>query len=73
MDECITKANSSTVWEEIYGYVKRYICALAVYLMTIVLITLKISIYIAVGAPTPNHGEYVVIVLNSIDKKYLRK
>ena len=35
MDEYIIKSNKKTFWEETYGYVKQYICALAVYLTTI--------------------------------------
>ena len=43
-------------------------CALAVYLTTIVSLTLNISIDIAIGAP--GHDKYVVEGLNMRDKIY---
>ena len=48
----------------IYGCDNKYICALAIYLMKIVSLTLKISIDRSIGAP--GHGKYVVDGLNEI-------
>ena len=48
------------------GFAKQYICALAVYLMTIVSLILKISTDRKIGAP--GHGQYVVDGLNTRDK-----
>ena len=45
---------------------QRNIYALAVYLVTIVLLKLKISIYRAIG--TPGHGKYVSDGINVRDK-----
>ena len=50
----------------IWLYKVVYMCALDVYLMTIVPLTLNISIDIAICAP--GHGKYVVEGLNMRDK-----
>ena len=66
MYEYITEAKKSYVWEETDGCAKKYICTLAVYLMTIDSLTLKISIQIESGAP--GHGKDVADGLSARDK-----
>ena len=45
-------------------------CTLSVYLVAIVALTFKVSIYRSVGEPV--HGKYVVDGVNFRDKRYLR-
>ena len=60
MDEYIIKENNSTVCEENIGFTKQYIRELAVYLMKIVLLTLKMSIYKSIGTPGDTKYFYMV-------------
>ena len=53
-----------------YGCVNLYICALVVYLAKTILLTLKISRHISIGAP--GHGKCVLDCLNTRDGCYLR-
>ena len=69
MNENIIKSNESTVQEETYGCAKKYRCALAVYFITIVMLTFKIIIDIPIGSPV--YGKDVLYGLNAIYISYM--
>ena len=70
MYKYIIKEYDSTVWEETDGRENKYRYALNVYLVKIVSLSLKISLYREIGSP--GHGKYFVDGLKTIDKRYLR-
>ena len=60
----------STVWEYNDGFAKQYMCALGVYLMTVLS-----SLYVIImdhAIKTPGHGNNVFDGLNDTDKRYLK-
>ena len=61
----------STVWEDNYGCVKQYMCALAVHLMTVLSSSYVIIMDLAINAP--GHENNVVDGLNATDKRYLKE
>ena len=60
----------SIVWEDTYGCAKQYICALTIYLITVLSYSYGIIIYRKINSP--GHGNNVVDGLNAMDKRYLK-
>ena len=59
----------STIWENADGCAEQYICASALYLMS--LISQTYSLIIDWGISAPGHGKEVVDGLNAVDKRYI--
>ena len=57
-----------TIWENTDGCAEQYICASALYLMSVM--SQCYSIIIGRGISAPGHGKEVVDELNAIDKRY---
>ena len=60
----------STIWEDTDVCTKQYMCALAIYLMTVLSYSYGIIMDHAINAP--GHGNNVVDGLNAMDKIYLK-
>ena len=60
----------STVWEDTDGCAKKYKCALAIYLMTVLSSSYGITTDCTINAPV--HGNNVVYGLNATDTNYLK-
>ena len=60
----------STVWEDTDGRAKQYMCALAIYLMTVLSSSYVIIIDSAINSPVS--GKNVVDRLNATEKRYLK-
>ena len=60
----------STVWEYTNGCAKQYMCALAIYLITVLSSSYGVIMDHAINAP--GHGNNVVDGLNATDKHYLK-
>ena len=60
----------STVWEDTDGCAKKYKCALAIYLMTVLSSSYGITMDRTINAPV--HGNNVVYGLNATDTNYLK-
>ena len=60
----------STVWEDTDGCAKKYKCALAIYLMTVLSSSYGITMDRTINAPV--HGKNVVYGLNATDTNYLK-
>ena len=58
-----------TIWENTDGCVKKYRCASALYLMSVM--SQCYSIIIDQGISEPGNGKEVVDVLNAVDKRYI--
>ena len=67
----ILVSGMSTVWEDTDGCAKKYMCALTIYLMTVLSSSYGIMMDRAVNAPC--HGKNVVDGLNSMEKFIRRK
>ena len=65
MDEYIIKSKNSTFWEETYGCSIKYKCAVDIYLMKILSLTLK-NTDREIGAP--DHWKDVVYGINKRDR-----
>ena len=61
----------STVWEDIDGCTKQYMCDLAIYLMTMLSSSYDIITDCAINAP--GHIKNVVDVINTTEKHYLKE
>ena len=59
----------STIWENIYGCAEHYICATALYLMSI--FSLEFYVIIDRGISAPGYGREVVYGLNTTDKRFI--
>ena len=59
----------STIWENTDGCAEQYICASALYLMSVMSQTF--SIIIDWGISAPGHGKEVADGLNDVDKRYI--
>ena len=59
----------STIWENTDGCSEQYICASALYLMSVMSQCYSVIIYR--GISTPGHGKEVVYGLNAADKLYI--
>ena len=59
------------VWEDTDSSVKQYICALAIYLMT--MLSSSYVIIMDYASNEPGHGKNVVDRLNETDKRYLKE
>ena len=59
----------STLWEDNDGCAKQYLCALAIYLMTVFSYSYGIIMDRAINAP--DHGNNVVNGINVTEKRYL--
>ena len=59
----------STIWENTDGCAEQYICATALYLMSV--LSQRHSIIFYRGISAPGHGKEVVDGLNAIDKRYI--
>ena len=59
----------STIWYNIDGCSKQYICAAVLYLLSILSHAYNILIDIGVGAP--GHGKYLVYGLKATDKRFI--
>ena len=57
------------IWENTDGCAEQYICASALYLMSVM--SQCYSIIIDRGISTPDHGKEVVDVFNAVDKSYI--
>ena len=60
----------STVWEDTYGFAKQYMCALDVYLNTLLSSSYSIIMDKSINAPV--HGNNFVDGLDATDKRYLK-
>ena len=60
----------STVWKDTDGCANQYMCALDIYLMT--LLSFSYGIIMDLDINTIGHGNNVVDGLNSTDKRYLK-
>ena len=60
----------STIWEDTDGCFKQYMCALAIYLMTVLSSSYGIIMYWSIIEP--GNGNNVVGGLNATDKRYLK-
>ena len=60
----------SIVWEDAHDCALQYMCALAIYLMNILLYLYGIILDLAINAS--GNGNNVVYVLNATDKCYLK-
>ena len=69
-DSVIFVYRMSTDWEDTDGCAKQYSCALAIYLMTVLLSSYGIITDCAINAP--GHGNNIVGELNATDKRYLK-
>ena len=67
----ILVSGMSTVWEETDGCAKQYMCALNIYLMTVISSSYGIIIYRANNAP--DYRNKVVYELNAMEKLYLKR
>ena len=65
----ILVSGMSAVWEDIYGCAKQDMCALDIYLMTVLSSSYGIIMDRAIN--TPVHVKYVVDGINATDKCYL--
>ena len=61
----------STVLEDTDSCAKQYICALVIYLMTVLSSSYGIIMYISINAP--GNGNNVADGLNTTDKRYLKE
>ena len=59
----------STIWENTYGCAEHYICATALYLMSI--FSLEFYVIIDRGISAPGYGREVVYGLNTTDKRFI--
>ena len=59
----------STIWENTDGCAEQYICASAIYLMSVM--SKCYLIIIDRGISSPGHGKEVVDGLYNIDKRYM--
>ena len=59
----------STIWETTDGCAEQYICASALYPMSV--ISQTYSLIIDQGISAPGHGKEVVDGLNAVDKRYM--
>ena len=59
-----------TVWEYNNGCVNQYMCALDIYLMTVLSYSYGFIMYRAINEP--GHGNNVVGGLNEMEKRYLK-
>ena len=59
----------STIWENTDGCAEKYICASAMYLMSVISQTYSLIIYR--GISSPGHGKEVVDGLNTVEKRYI--
>ena len=59
----------SKIWENTDGCAEQYICAIALYPMSV--LSQHHSIIFYQGISAPGHGKEVVDGLNSIDKRYM--
>ena len=59
----------SPIWENIDGCAEQYICATALYLLS--MLSHKYNITIGRGVVTPGHGKDIVYGLNATDKIFL--
>ena len=57
------------LWGNTDGYAEQYICATAIYLMSV--LYQRHSIIFDQGIISPGHGKYVVEGLNAIAKRYM--
>ena len=67
----ISTTSLIAIWENNDGCTEQYICASALYLMSVMSKTYSIIIYRGISAP--GNGKEVVYGLNSVDKRYIYK
>ena len=67
-EQKLIMSSLSTIWENIDGCAEQYICATALYLMSVILKFDSIRIYHGISAPL--HVKEVVYGINSTDKCY---
>ena len=65
----VLTSSLSTIWENTYGCAEQYICASALYFMSVMLQCYSVIFYRGISAP--GHGEEVVDVINATDKCYI--
>ena len=65
----VMKKSLSKIWENTDGCAKKYRCASALYLMSVMPQCYSIIIDRGIGEPV--HGKYVVYGLNAVDKRYV--
>ena len=68
-NEKVLKTSLITIWENTDGCAEQYICASALYLMSVMSQTY--SLIIDRGISAPRHGKEVVDGLNAVDKRYI--
>ena len=54
------------MWDQIYGYAKKYMCSIAYYLMSF--ISKSYQIVLGRAVDTPGHGKYVFDGFNDVQK-----
>ena len=65
----VLRTSLSTIWENTDGCAEQYICASALYLMSVMSQTY--SIIIDRGISAPRHGKEVMGGHNAVDKRYI--
>ena len=70
LESGILVSGISTVWEDTGGGVKQYMCALDIYLKTV--LSYSYGIIMDRGINTSGHGNNVVDGLNAMKKRYLK-
>ena len=65
----VFKSSLSAIWENTDGCPEQYICASALYRMSVMSQCYSVIIYHGISAP--GNGKEVVDGLNSIDKRYI--
>ena len=68
-NKSVLTTSLSIIWENTDGCAEQYICAYAVYLMSVMSQTY--SIIIDWGISAPGHGKEVVDGLNAVDKRFI--
>ena len=68
-DKKVLTKSLSKIWGNTYGCSKKYICAFALYLMSVM--SQCYSIIIDRGISAPGYGKEVVDVPNAVDKRYI--
>ena len=68
-EQKVPTSTLSTIWGNIYGCAEQYICAFALYLMSV--LSQCYSIIINIGTIAPGHGKGAVDGINAIDKRYI--
>ena len=70
LESRIFVSGMSKVWEETNGYAKQYMCAFAIYIITV--LSSSSGIILCRVFDAPGHGKNVVDEINATDKHHLK-